>query len=88
MDTCIYFNSGLYKSEEIQVIKIGYKSFYFDLQRTLPKYLVSVVKTFHSDPQLWWAGQIAQYILRPTQHLQILIAKKKKDLGFQNVIVG
>jgi hypothetical protein len=70
------------------VIKVGYKSFYFDLQLILPHYIVDVVKCFHSDPQLWWAGQIANYILRPTQRVRNLIAKQKQDLGFQNVIVG
>ncbi|XP_060562375.1 alpha-(1,6)-fucosyltransferase-like [Ruditapes philippinarum] len=79
---------SLFKSDDMPVIKVGYKSFYFDLQLILPHYIVDVVKCFHSDPQLWWAGQIANYILRPTQRVRNLIAKQKQDLGFQNVIVG
>ncbi|XP_045211518.1 alpha-(1,6)-fucosyltransferase-like [Mercenaria mercenaria] len=79
---------SLYKTEDIQVIKANYQTFYVDLQRTLPKYITDVIEHFHSNPSLWWAGQIATYILRPNKRLQHLIAKKKRELRFQNVSVG
>jgi hypothetical protein len=53
-----------------------------------PENMNKIIERFHSDPQLWWAGQMASYILRPTVYLRNLIADKKKALGFKNIIVG
>jgi hypothetical protein len=87
-ESWIYDLKGLYNTESIQVIKAVYETFYFDLERTLPADFRRDIKRFHSDPQLWWAGQLASYILRPTDRLNHLLVEKKKSLGFTNTIVG
>ncbi|XP_060577595.1 alpha-(1,6)-fucosyltransferase-like [Ruditapes philippinarum] len=79
---------SLYRTESIKVIKAVYDTFYFDLERAIPDDISKTIRRFHSDPQLWWAGQIASYILRPSERLRQYIAEKKKTLGFTDVIVG
>ncbi|XP_060588489.1 alpha-(1,6)-fucosyltransferase-like isoform X2 [Ruditapes philippinarum] len=79
---------GLFGTEDIQVIKANFQTNYFDLHRTLPSYISHIINHFHSNPSLWWAGQVAKFILRPNKSFEILIEKRKKELGFYFKTIG
>ncbi|XP_060562372.1 alpha-(1,6)-fucosyltransferase-like isoform X2 [Ruditapes philippinarum] len=79
---------SVFGTDDIPVIKASFQTNYFDLQRTIPSYLTNVIDHFHSNPSLWWAGQIATFILRPSKNFNLLIEKSKAELGFQNITVG
>ncbi|XP_060578059.1 alpha-(1,6)-fucosyltransferase-like [Ruditapes philippinarum] len=78
----------LSKTENIPVIQVAFGPTYIKLERSIPENIRKRVLRFHPDPQLWWAGQMISYILRPTIRLNNLITESRVSLGFKKVIVG
>jgi hypothetical protein len=78
-----YDNYTPQKYEKIFTVEAGFLYAYY-----VPKELEPEIKKFHSDPPVWFLGQIMNFILRPNEVVKAYIQKMKSDLGFNHLIVG
>ena len=54
----------------------------------VPKDLAAHISCFHTQPSLWWIGQIVSFLLRPSVDMQQVIDEFAKSIGFSKPIVG
>ncbi|XP_041472107.1 alpha-(1,6)-fucosyltransferase-like [Lytechinus variegatus] len=58
------------------------------LPLAIPADIADELRRFHSNPSIWWIGEIMTYIMRPKNHTKDLIDKAMAGLGFTHPIVG
>ncbi|XP_060562738.1 alpha-(1,6)-fucosyltransferase-like [Ruditapes philippinarum] len=80
--------SNLTQIDNISVIDIDLAHKYIDLTDALPRDLFLRIKQFNPNPSLWWAGQIALYVFKPTKSFKHFLDKRQKEFGIENVFVG
>ena len=58
------------------------------LPLNVPKEYIDKLKTFHGNPFVWWAGQVANYVMRFSNGFKIIIQEKTEALNIQKPCVG
>uniref|UniRef100_H2XQC4 GT23 domain-containing protein n=1 Tax=Ciona intestinalis TaxID=7719 RepID=H2XQC4_CIOIN len=55
---------------------------------TVPANFLPRIEAVHSNPMLWWIGQVQSYLMRPQEWLLNDLETCKKEIGFDHPIVG
>ena len=58
------------------------------LAGSVPEYLLSKIKKFHTDPFAWWNGQLFLYLMRFSVNFKKVVAQVRKEIEFEDCCVG
>nr|CAB3247603.1 Alpha-(1,6)-fucosyltransferase-like [Phallusia mammillata] len=88
----IHGNRERETTAKFRVVKLfrngGLRPFTPFAPNSYPTSLKDKLQPLHSEPQIWWFGQIMMYLTRPQPKLTQALNKYKAELGFSHPIVG